>query len=397
MINACRICQGTELRLLFHDDQVPVSQVPVLPDHIEFEQVGRMEIVLCERCSHIFNRAFDDELMRRTYATNYTASLPVSPQALERCRSIADHLFQSERRFTTAVEIGGGDLTFSRLLLERGVEKICVFEPAKSFTNTDPRIETINDFFQVRLTPDKFISTDLIVVRHVLEHVADPAKMVAEAARLLRTDGIIYIEVPNVEDIFTHQKFYDFIYEHVNHFSEKVVYRLLLANGIQPISTTSLANGQHMGIVGVKRDEAVYPVQAHLPSDEFEHDREWFSQVKEFQCNKFLQDLQNIVDRHKNIAIYGAGAHSTTLCAMLKLPAGSVQCLYDLSPFKHGRVSPLTHIPIVSPNNAESVKEHDALLILAPIHEDDIHRNLREDYGFHGPIYGIYPHIRKLA
>lgn len=38
---------------------------------------------------------------------------------------------------------------------------------------------------------------DFIIMRHVLEHFADPVKVISEVKKLLKEDGILYIAVPN--------------------------------------------------------------------------------------------------------------------------------------------------------------------------------------------------------
>ena len=51
-------------------------------------------------------------------------------------------------------------------------------------------------------------SVDAVVVQAVLEHVLDPARVVAEIHRVLRPDGLVYAETPFLQQV--HEGAYDF-------------------------------------------------------------------------------------------------------------------------------------------------------------------------------------------
>jgi len=68
--------------------------------------------------------------------------------------------------------------------------------------------------------PDK--SADILIYSHVLEHVEDPAHVLEEARRILKDDGVVFIEVPNALH-YADAKMFDYFYwfgmrEHINHF-----------------------------------------------------------------------------------------------------------------------------------------------------------------------------------
>ena len=59
-------------------------------------------------------------------------------------------------------------------------------------------------------------SFDAVIAQAVLEHVADPARVVAEAHRVLKPDGIIYAETPFMQQV--HMAAYDFSrFTHLGH------------------------------------------------------------------------------------------------------------------------------------------------------------------------------------
>lgn len=90
---------------------------------------------------------------------------------------------------------------------------------------------------------------DLVVFNHVLEHVTDPWKACAEAARVLRPNGILYIGVPNYGSIqrriFGANWFPLEIPRHLYHFTPTSLRALIEAVGCTAVmqSTRSYRQG----------------------------------------------------------------------------------------------------------------------------------------------------------
>ena len=70
---------------------------------------------------------------------------------------------------------------------------------------------------------------DLVVISHVLEHLADPAKAVREVRRLVAADGLLYVEVPL--EIWRHPPLAEEPVTHINYFTEDSVRILLQREG----------------------------------------------------------------------------------------------------------------------------------------------------------------------
>ena len=78
------------------------------------------------------------------------------------------------------------------------------------------------------------------------------------------------------------------------------------------------------------------------------------------------------------MAIWGASHQGFTLAATTKL-GGRVEYIIDSAPFKQGRFSPASHIPIVAPDYAV-VHPVDEILIVAPGYTDEIAGIIRERF-----------------
>ena len=76
---------------------------------------------------------------------------------------------------------------------------------------------------------------DCVMLWHVLEHVPDPVSLLREIARILKPDGLVYIEVPNAggwsaRRLGRHWLAYD-IPRHLVHFTPKTLERAMAAAG----------------------------------------------------------------------------------------------------------------------------------------------------------------------
>jgi SAM-dependent methyltransferase len=79
-------------------------------------------------------------------------------------------------------------------------------------------------------------SFDLVILHHVLEHVAEPLGLLRQLARSLRDGGVLFISVPRLDKLPIHR---DYRYclngrTHVMGFSETCLHGLLARAGLTP-------------------------------------------------------------------------------------------------------------------------------------------------------------------
>ena len=95
---------------------------------------------------------------------------------------------------------------------------------------------------------------ELVLLIHALEHFHYPKSSLQEISKLVRNEGYLYVEVPNLEESVDYRDALD--YHHVNVFSKDVLIKLLSQIGFKPIlhlKTKSQPYGSyHMGILAKK-------------------------------------------------------------------------------------------------------------------------------------------------
>ncbi len=137
------------------------------------------------------------------------------------------------------LDVGCGNGGLLLLFKTRGWETHGV-EPSESgFAIANNKIgETIHN-----CTLDNYIFPanyfDIVVVNHVLEHIAEPKKTMLEIKRVLKPNGNLHIEVPDAgtnQYRFTESKWYHFDGpRHVHQYTTKSLVKLLNIYGFQDI------------------------------------------------------------------------------------------------------------------------------------------------------------------
>jgi len=152
------------------------------------------------------NRSQHDILWKKDYSFR--------AQKMDRLR--ADRTYQtitnhSLKKYMRVLDYGGGDGRILLPFLENGHKTFLV----DYSENQLPGITKLaNDISEISKT-EKF---DIVICSHVLEHVAEPDKLLSCFHELLAEDGVIYAEVP--QEILTGIRLEDNPVMHVNFFTK---------------------------------------------------------------------------------------------------------------------------------------------------------------------------------
>lgn len=110
------------------------------------------------------------------------------------------------RRFTRrrpgrALDVGCGDGSFLMGLAQQGWDVYGTELSPSIAATAKQRFGDRIHIGELEKTPHSEASFDLITFWHVLEHLGDPRKALAEARRLLRPDGTVLVAVPNIQSL----------------------------------------------------------------------------------------------------------------------------------------------------------------------------------------------------
>ena len=190
----------------------------------------------CNKCSFIgVDPLPTPEILKRHYNRDYwqwkqnqTADLLNLRYKLQMLGTVRD-IKQFAPHNGQILDWGAGDGSLVRLLNEAGFTCWGIDTYSAGPNNTN----LINTTIEEIPFPNNFF--DAITCFHVLEHLYDPVTSLTKAFSLLKTGGVLVIEVPNIEScglqIFKKKWYPIDLPIHLNHFNSSVMQRLFSMTG----------------------------------------------------------------------------------------------------------------------------------------------------------------------
>ncbi len=176
---------------------------------------------------------------------------------------------------------------------------------------------------------------DVIVVRHVLEHIFDLDGFLAYCESLLKPDGCLFIEVPDWSHLDENTDGFNF--EHLNQFNSNSLTTLLKRNGfvlehLEKSQWEEFATPNRVIRAIAQRSSVARLGEGKIIEDFRAHYR--------VKMESFLA-LDRILERLPEdtvIGLYPGAAHTFTALRETGLPKFKVSGIYDIDSKKQGRV-----------------------------------------------------------
>ena len=326
------------------------------------EQFGEIALRRSEALGLVENGAFDPALA--TYDDSYQNSQAHSPSYHAHMASVAALLKRHFPPGASLVEVGCGKGDFLALLEADGHFRIAGFDT--TYEGTNPNVQKRYLSYADR------IEADVVVLRHVLEHVQRPHEFLAMLASVFR-GARLYIEVPSLDWIVQNGAFFDVTYEHVNYFSTEALRRFypgaVLDAGLCFGDQYQFVIADIDGLAGTLAAEYAGGAWAALEFDQL------FPQLR-----RKIDAIDGRLAPGRRGFLWGAatkGCMFLVHCANHRKVVDRIECAIDVNPAKCGKLLPGSRVPIVAKEHFFGVATKDDLLIIAnPNYEQEIRRDL---------------------
>ena len=201
-----------------------------------------------------------------------------------------------------------------------------------------------------------------------LEHLPHPGDTLRAIARNLEEGAVGLVEVPNFDMILERDLFSEFISDHLCYFTQATLTAALALHGFEVLACTEVWHRYILSATVRKR--------GLLDLSRFRAKREDLHQALH-QC---LDQVPS-----GRVAVWGAGHQALAVLALADL-SKRIRYVVDSAPFKQGRFTPATHIPIVAPATL-NMDPVDAVIVMAASYSDEVARILQRDYSRHLRIW----------
>lgn len=329
--------------------------------------MGEMQIVACLDTGHAVNAAYDDSLL--DYDADYDNSLHFSPTF----QAYADHL--AARLVDTYglaggrfVEIGSGKGDFLESITRLSGGTGFGYDPSTVSDRDIPNVTLVSDLYRPGHDVEPY---DLLICRHVLEHLEDAEVIVRSIRAAAPPDAIHYFEVPAAEFDFGPTGMWDLIYPHVGYFSRESLHYLMRSCGFEIVADGRSFADQFLWV----------EVRAGAADDTLPEVTDHLAVLDDFATRRTrLVDhwRREIADRARTglrTAMWGAGSKGVSF--LTAVDPDATLTVVDLNPRKWGRFLPGTGHEVVRPD-ALVGSGVSTVVITNPAYQAEITRQLAD-------------------
>ena len=303
------------------------------------------------------------------------------------------------------VDIGSNDATTLKAYQTKGIKRIGIDPTGKKFAEYYPtEISLVPDFFSadayrsVESKPARIVTS--IAMFYDLESPIEFAKQIES---ILADNGVWHFEQSYMPSMLRTNSYDTICHEHIEYYSLGVVKTILEKSGMRLVDVVmNSVNGGSFAVTAAKKSntsiKANDAVVNWLLNQEDRMGLNTARPYRDFEERVFRHrdDLKRLINAlnadGKKILGYGASTKGNVMLQFCGLTANDIPAIAEVNPEKFGRVTPGTHIPIISEAEAKAMKP-DYFLVLPWHFKDGILRREKEYLASGGKFIFPFPEI----
>ena len=303
------------------------------------------------------------------------------------------------------LDIGSNDGTTLKAYSTPGIKRIGIDPTGKKFSQYYPAdIRLVPDFFSsaayrsVENQPVKIVSS--IAMFYDLD---SPVNFAKEIAAVLADDGVWHFEQSYMPSMLRMNSYDTICHEHLEYYSLAVVKKIVEAADLKLVDVVmNSINGGSFAVTAAKRSNKSIHINHTVIN--------WLLEQEDrmgLNTPRPYRDFEERVFRHrddltrlikglnadgKTVLGYGASTKGNVVLQFCGLTNKDIIAIADVNPEKFGCVTPGTHIPIVSEEDARKMKP-DYFLVLPWHFKDGILRREKDYLANGGKMIFPFPEI----
>jgi SAM-dependent methyltransferase len=374
---SCRFC-GTPLHTTFVDLGLsPLCETVISPERLAgMERFYPLDVRVCDACFLVQLPALvapEEIFGEYAYFSSYSTSW------VEHARRYAVMMIERCGLGPTSrvMEVASNDGYLLAHFVAAGVPVLGI-EPAANVAKVaiERGVPTVVQFLGQatgRAIAAEHGKADLVAGNNVLAHVPDINDFVLGMRELLGSDGVITMEFPHLVRLIEGNQFDTIYHEHFSYLSFTTVEQIFAAHGLVLFDVEEVpTHGGSLRIYARHRASTKHAVssrvdemrarEAALGYRSLEGYLGFGERVRETK-RRLLEFLIDAKRQGKRIVGYGAPGKSVTLLNYCGIRTDFLDFTVDANPYKQGKYTPGTRIPILAPQALRDAKP-DYVLIL---------------------------------
>lgn len=382
-MTTCLVCHSAAVDAFLDLNQTALANKFLRPEETNATEAAYpLRVGFCQDCNHVQlmervppQAMFDDYL----YISSMSDTLVAHLQGLAETVSSRFALTDDD----LVVDVGCNDGTLLKGFQSHGATTLGI-EPAVNLAamSREAGVDVVNAYFGAETAeavraahgPARVIS-----LTNVFPHLPFLDDFMTGVQTLLAEDGVLVLEAHYLQDLLAHRAFDTVYHEHVSYWALRPMMRLFERFDMEVVDVARLPIHHGQIRVFAQRKGIGTPTAAvpSLVAEEHAAGLDSFETFAQFGAGvlglkRDLWDLLNkLAADGQKVAAYGAPAKGSTLLSFFEIGPETVPYIADKSPLKQGRVTPGTHIPVVSPSHIQEDKP-DYMLLLAWNFADEI-------------------------
>ncbi len=381
----CRLCGHPELRSVLDLGATPPCESFLTADQLDSpEMTYPLHLRICPEClllqipplilpeetftEYAYFSSFSDSWVKhaKDYVDSTVKRLELGPESF-------------------VIEVASNDGYLLQHVMAAGVPCLGI-EPAANVSEAARRrnVPTLNEFLSEAVAAEvvaQYGQASLVVANNVYAHIPDPVDFTRALRALVTNDGHISIEVHYALNLIAEAQFDTIYHEHFQYYTVLSAQRALSTAGLDLIDVEHLTtHGGSIRLWARPREAAaqVSPSVAAAIAKEREANLDTFDGYRGLTervaviRRELVSLLIDCARKGLSVGGYGAPGKGNTLLNYCGIRADLLPYTVDRNPYKHGRFTPGTRIPVLAPEKIE--QDRPQMIVVLPW-------NLRREIG----------------
>ena len=294
------------------------------------------------KCSHLTS-VFPVPSNERYEKYDYSYTSDNSVISRSHFKSIANKICKMFKinKHSFVIEAGSNDGTFLNEIKKAAKPKLLGVDPSKNifFLAKKKKINTMTDYFNSKVAKKiriKYGFADVIYGANVFNHVDDNIDFLKASNILLKNNGALILEVPDLNSLINKVGFDTIYHEHRHYYSQRSIYKVLARESFEIIK---IDNIKYMaGSIRVYAKKKQNNLKSSINYNKLSYIN--LSQFKRFKKKIYIviNEIQNFININlqKQRVIYGIGAATkrNTLLNCCNLDDKKIKYILEMSKYK---------------------------------------------------------------